>query len=117
MRSILGTEGRKKESGNESHGRATAGGQRRRVVPIGRKRRNKTLNPTQRQLARSLARCLLAALSATFCPEVLALKLESRNFRQPTNPASGFSVLEQVRFFAIWPTDNWLGSSLNQMQG
>ena len=26
-------------------------------MPIGRKRRNKTLNPTQRQLARPLARC------------------------------------------------------------
>ena len=39
---------------NESHGRAFRvwGLWRRRVVPIGRKRRNKTLNPTQRQLAR-----------------------------------------------------------------
>ena len=44
---------------NESHGRAFRvwGLWRRRVVPIGRKRRNKTLNPTQRQLARPFARC------------------------------------------------------------
>ena len=35
-------------------------GGRRRVVPIGRKRRNKTLNPTRRQLARPLLGGLLA---------------------------------------------------------
>ena len=25
--------------------------------------------------------------------------------------------MEQVRLFAVWPMENWLGSSLNQMQG
>ena len=29
----------------------------------------------------------------------------------------GFSVMEQVRLCAVWPTENWLGSSLNHMQG
>ena len=46
--------------------------------------------------------------------EVLALKQESRIIGQPTNPASGFSMMELC---AVWPMDNWLGSSLNQIQG
>ena len=25
--------------------------------------------------------------------------------------------MEQVRLCAVWPTENWLGSSLNQIQG
>ena len=34
-----------------------------------------------------------------------------------SNPASGFSMMEQVRLSAVWPMENWLGSSLNQIQG
>ena len=26
-------------------------------------------------------------------------------------------MMEQVRLCAVWPMDNWLGSSLNQIQG
>ena len=49
--------------------------------------------------------------------EFLALKLESRILRQSSNPVSGFSMMEQVRLCAVWPMENWLGSSLNQTQG
>ena len=34
-----------------------------------------------------------------------------------SNPVCGFSMMEQVRLCAVWPMENWLGSSLNQIQG
>ena len=46
-----------------------------------------------------------------------ALKHMSRIFRHSSNPVSGFSMMEQVRLFAVWPMENWLGSSWNHMQG
>ena len=43
--------------------------------------------------------------------EVLALKHESKIFRQSSNPVCGFSMMEQVRLSYVWPTEIWLGSS------
>ena len=33
-----------------------------------------------------------------------------------SNPACGFSMIKQVRLYALWPMENWLGPSLNQIQ-
>ena len=49
--------------------------------------------------------------------EFLALKHERRILGHSSNPVCGISMTEQVRLCAVWPTDNWLGSSLNQIQG
>ena len=54
----------------------------------------------------------LARLPAEF----LALKHESRIIGHSSCLACGFSMMEQVRLCAVWPTENWLGSSLNQIQ-
>ena len=45
-------------------------------------------------------------------PEFLALKHENRILY-----VCGFSMMEQDRLCAVWPTENWLGSLLNQIQG
>ena len=50
-------------------------------------------------------------------PEFLALKHEPRILGHAFNPVCGFSMMEQVRLCAVWPIDNWLGSSLNQIPG
>ena len=50
-------------------------------------------------------------------PEFLALKHKSRILGHSSNPVCGFSMMEQVRLCAVWPMENWLGSSLNQIQG
>ena len=50
-------------------------------------------------------------------PAFLALKHKSRILRHSSNPVCGFSMTEQVRLCAVWPAENWLGSSLNQIQG
>ena len=47
----------------------------------------------------------------------LFLKHDSSIFRQSSNPVCGFSMMEQVRLCAVWPTENCLGSSMNHMQG
>ena len=49
--------------------------------------------------------------------ESLALKHESRILGHSSNPVCGFSMMEQVRLCAVWPTENWLASSMNQIQG
>ena len=49
--------------------------------------------------------------------EFLALKHESRILGHPSNPVCGFFVMEQVYLCAVWFMDNWLGSSLNHIQG
>ena len=49
--------------------------------------------------------------------EFLALKHESRILGHSSNPVCGVSMMEQVRLSAVWPMENWLGSSLNQIQG
>ena len=49
--------------------------------------------------------------------DILSLKHDSRIFRQSSNPVCGFSTMEQSRLCAGWPTDNWLGSSMKNIQG
>ena len=49
-------------------------------------------------------------------PEFLALKHGSRILGHSCNPVCGFSMMEQVRLCAVWLMENWLGSSLNQIQ-
>ena len=49
--------------------------------------------------------------------EFLALKHESRILRQSSNPECGFSLMEQVRLCAVWPTENWHASSRSHIQG
>ena len=49
-------------------------------------------------------------------PECLALKHESRILGHSSNHVSGFSMVEQVRLSAVWPMENWLVASLNQIQ-
>ena len=48
--------------------------------------------------------------------EILFLKHESSIFRQLCNPVCGFSMMEQVRLCAVWPMENWLGTSMNHIQ-
>ena len=49
--------------------------------------------------------------------EFLSLKHESRILGHSSNPVCGFSMMDQVRLCAVWPMENLLGSSLNQIQG
>ena len=49
--------------------------------------------------------------------EFLVLKHASRILGHSSNPVFGFSMMEQVRLCAVWPTENWLGSSMNHIQG
>ena len=46
--------------------------------------------------------------------DILFLKLASSIFRQSSNPVCGFSMMKQVRLFAVLPTENWLGSSMTE---
>ena len=48
--------------------------------------------------------------------EFVALKHKSGILGHSSNPVCGFSMMEQVRLCAVWPIENWLGSSLNQIQ-
>ena len=50
-------------------------------------------------------------------PEFLELKHESRILKHTSYPECGFPKIEQVRVCAAWPMENWLGSSLKQIQG
>ena len=49
--------------------------------------------------------------------EFFTLKHESRVFGHSSNPVCGFSMMEQVRLCAVRPTENWIGSSMNHIQG
>ena len=49
--------------------------------------------------------------------EFLVLNQESRILGHSSNPVCGFSVMEQVILCAVWPMENWLGSSMNQIEG
>ena len=50
-------------------------------------------------------------------PEFLALRHESKILgHHSSNPVCGFSVMELVRFCAVWPMENCLGSSLKLKQ-
>ena len=56
-------------------------------------------------------------LLPSFRSKFLGLKHESRILGHSSNPVSGFSMTEQVRICAVWPTENLLGSILNQILG
>ena len=49
--------------------------------------------------------------------EFLALKHKSGILGHSFNPACGFFIMEHSWICAVRPTENWLGSSLNQIQG
>ena len=38
-------------------------------------------------------------------PDILFLKLDSSILRESSNPGCGFSMMEQVRLCAVWPTE------------
>ena len=42
---------------------------------------------------------------------------KSTIFRQLDIPVSGFSKTKQVTLCGVWPMENWLGSSMNQILG
>ena len=56
-------------------------------------------------------------LARRLAAEFLALKHQSRILGHSSDPVCGFSMMEQVRLCAVWPTENWLGSFLNQILG
>ena len=49
--------------------------------------------------------------------DILLLKHDSRILGQSSNSVCGFSMMEQVMLCAVWPAENWLGSSINHIQG
>ena len=67
------------------------------------------------RLDREGIRVMLSLLSA----DNLFLKHDSSILRQSesSNPVCGFSMMVQVRLFAVWSTENWLCSSMNHIQG
>ena len=59
-----------------------------------------------------------AVAGAALRADILLLKYDSRIIRQSSNPVlCGFSMTEQVRLCVVLPTENWLGSSMNPIQG
>ena len=60
--------------------------------------------------------CTYNILQGTKGGEFLALKHESRILGYSSNPVCCFSMTEQVRLCAVWPMENWLGSSFNHLQ-
>ena len=58
-----------------------------------------------------------AHLSYKTWSDFLFLKHACSILRQSSNPVCGFSMMERVRLCAVWPTENWLGSSMNHIQG
>ena len=54
---------------------------------------------------------------AIFQPEFLALKHKRLILGHLWKPVCGFSMMGPVSICAVWPTENWLGSSLNKIQG
>ena len=65
---------------------------------------------------RSMTRKPLLEAKKSSKIEVLALKHESKIFSQSSNLVCGFSMMEQVRLCAVWPTQNFIGSSMSHMQ-
>ena len=49
--------------------------------------------------------------------DIFFLKHERSIFRQSSNPVYVFSIVEQGRLGVVWPTENWLGSSMKHIQG
>ena len=61
--------------------------------------------------------CICCHWSRMFRSDIRFLKHRSSIFRQSSNPVFGFSMMEQVRLCAVWPTEKWLGSSMIHIQG
>ena len=49
--------------------------------------------------------------------DILFLKHACSILRHSSNSVCGFSMMEQVLLCALWPTENWLCSSINHIQG
>ena len=49
--------------------------------------------------------------------DILFLKHGCSILRQSSDPVCGFSMREQVRLCAVWPTENWFDSSMNHIWG
>ena len=49
--------------------------------------------------------------------DIIALNHVSRIRWQSSKPVCGLSMMEQARLCAIWPMENWLGTSMNHIQG
>ena len=49
--------------------------------------------------------------------DILFLKHTCSILTHSSNPECGFSMMEQVLLCALWPTENWLCSSINHIQG
>ena len=49
--------------------------------------------------------------------DILFLKHACSTLRQSSNNVCGFSMMEQVRLCAVWPSENWLGSPMNHILG
>ena len=49
---------------------------------------------------------LLPPLLRHLVTDLLFLKHDSRILRQSSNPVCGYSMMEQVRLCAVWPTEN-----------
>ena len=69
-----------------------------------------------REIERSII-LLFFTLTCSWNSEFLAQKHGGRILRYPSNPVCDISMMEQVRLCAVWPMENWLGSSLNQIHG
>ena len=49
--------------------------------------------------------------------DILFLKHACNILRQSSNPVCGFSMMEQVRLCAVWPMENYIGSSMSLILG
>ena len=49
-------------------------------------------------------------------PDILFINHVCSILGHSSNPVCGFSMMEQVRLCAAWPMENWLGSSMTQIQ-
>ena len=58
---------------------------------------------------------MLLGMAAAAAADILFLKHDSSIFRQSSDPVCGFSMMERVSLCAVWPIENWLGSSLNHI--
>ena len=70
-----------------------------------------------RKSVRAIGRCAIKVGASADRSDILFLKHGSSILIQSSNPVCGFSMLEQVRLCAVWPTENCLGSSMNHIHG
>ena len=69
-------------------------------------------------MATRLPKCIhLSSSPSSFQPDIIFLKHDCSIFRQSFNPVCGFSMMKQVRLWTVLPMENWLGFSMNHIQG